>query len=391
MPLTGCLFKKEYVSNLLPLVLSLVLFTQIATGIDPQGDSPMKPSLRDVVGINHINSIYHLTDEDYINEGADRILELGSRVIKLIIRDHLEKYYSFNSEWPEITSLQQAAETPYFQKVFAKPFTTFVLMTFAPGHDIHYFINGMTAEDVERERKTYYDFTKYLLTRYKGTGKTFVFQNWEGDWVLTPPPLDMDKKPDPKAVQGMIDWLNARQDGVQQARDEIGMEGVKVFHAAEVNLVEKAWLGHPTVTKDVLPKTHCDLYSYSAYDTMAQSEEKFRKALHYLEEKAPDSAAFGSKNIFVGEFGWPENLVGEEARAEMIRYTVETSLELGTRYVLFWELYCDGLKAPVEGRPIRNDDMAGNWLLRPDGTKSAAWNYFETLYKNDDANHRENR
>lgn len=348
----------------------------------------MKLPLRDVVGINHINSIYHLTGEDYINEGADRVLELGSRVIKLIIRDHLEKYYSFNSDWPEITSLQQAAETPYFQEVFSKPFSTIVLMTFAPGRDIHYFTNGMTPEDVEHERKSYYDFTRYLLTRYKGTGKTFIFQNWEGDWVLTPPPLDMDKKPDPKAVQGMIDWLNARQDGVQQARDEVGMEGVQVFHAAEVNLVEKAWLGHPTVTNDVLPRTHCDLYSYSAYDTMAQSEEKFRKALNYLMEKAPDSATFGAENIYVGEFGWPENLVGEEKRAEMIRYTVETSLELGMRYVLFWELYCDGLKAPVEGRPIRNDDMAGNWLLRPDGSRSAAWNYFETLFENDNALHR---
>lgn len=378
-------FHNRCVFRTVSFVLSLLLFTQTAKDIESQEAPSMRPSLRNIIGINHINSIYHLTDQDYINEGADRILELGSRVIKLIIRDHLEKYYSFNSEWPEITSLTQAAETPYFQKVFAKPFTTFVLMTFAPGHDIHYFINGMTLEDVERERKTYYDFTKYLLTRYKGTGKTFVFQNWEGDWVLTPPPFDIDRKPDPKAVQGMIDWLNARQDGVQQARDEVGMEGVRVFHAAEVNLVEKAWLGYPTVTNDVLPKTHCDLYSYSAYDTMAQSEEKFRKALNYLEEKAPDSAAFGSRNIYVGEFGWPENLVGEEKRAEMIRYTVETSLELGARYVLFWELYCDGLKAPVEGRPIRNDDMAGNWLLRPDGTKSAAWNYFETLYKNDDA------
>lgn len=366
-------------------LIFLFLVTLTRTGMMAQETPSTKPSLRDVVGINHINSIYHLTEEDYINEGADRILELGSRVIKLIIRDHLEKYYSFNSEWPEITSLVQAAETPIFQKVFAKPFTTYVLMTFTPGHDIHYFTNGMTAEDVERERKACYDFTRYLLTRYKGTGKTFVLQNWEGDWVLTPPPLDMEKKPDPKAIQGMIDWLNARQDGVQQARDEVGMEGVRVFHAAEVNLVEKAWLGHPTVTNDVLPKTHCDLYSYSAYDTMAQSEEKFRKALNYLEEKAPDSAAFGSKNIYVGEFGWPENLVGEEKRAEMIRYTVETSLELGAHYILFWELYCDGLKAPVEGRPIGNADMAGNWLLRPDGTKSAAWNYFEALYKNDDA------
>lgn len=370
----------------LPFCLFIALASVTAPAPAPPTPIPAATSVRDIVGVNHINSIYHLTDQDFVNEGADRVLELGSRVIKLIIRDQLDKYYVFNSKWPTITSLTQAAETPYFQKVFAKPFTTFVLMTFAPGRDIHYFINGMTKADVDHETQAYYEFTKYLLTHYKGTGKTFVFQNWEGDWVLTPPPLDMDKKPDPKAVQGMIDWLNARQDGVEKARKEVGMDGVRVFHAAEVNLVEKALLGHPTVTNDVLPHTHCDLYSYSAYDTMAQNEEKYRAALKYLAQKAPDSAYFGDKNVYVGEFGWPENLVSEEKRLEMIRYSVETALELGARYVLFWELYCDGRRSPaVEGQPVKNEDMAGNWLLRPDGTKSASWGYFENLYKADDA------
>ena len=41
---------------------------------------------------------------------------------------------------------------------------------------------------------------------------------------------------------------------------------MKVFHAAEVNLVDIAMQGRPSVTNDVLPHTHCDLYSYSAYD-----------------------------------------------------------------------------------------------------------------------------
>ena len=51
------------------------------------GAAEGRPEMRDVIGVNHINSIYHLTDKDFINEGADRVLELGSRVIKLIIRN----------------------------------------------------------------------------------------------------------------------------------------------------------------------------------------------------------------------------------------------------------------------------------------------------------------
>lgn len=333
----------------------------------------------DIVGINHINSFYHFTGGDYINEGADQILALGSRVIKLIIRDRLEGYYKFNTKWPEITSLVQAAKTPYFREVFSKPFTTFVLMAYAPDREIHYFTGGMTPEDEARERDAFYEFTSYLLTEYRGSGKTFVLQNWEGDWVLTPPPFDMDKKPDPVALDGMIKWLNARQDGVRRAREALGMDGVRVFHAAEVNLVEKAQLGHPTVTNDVLPHTSCDLYSYSAYDTMAQSEEKYRAALAYLAEKAPDSEHFGAKNVYVGEFGWPESLVSEEQRLNMIRYSVEAALEFGAPYILFWELYCDGPKAG-SAPPYENGEMMGNWLIRPDGSKSPAWRYFRNLF-----------
>jgi hypothetical protein len=359
--------------------LTACLAATLASGSCLCGGSARAAEIADVVGINHINSHYHLTDGDYINEGADQVLALGSRVLKLIIRDRLDGYYKFNTEWPEITSLVQAAETPYFKEVFAKPFTTYVLMTFAPGREIHYFTEGMTPEDEAHERDSYYEFAKYLLTRYKGTGKTFVFQNWEGDWVLTHPPLDMDKKPDPVAVEGMIKWLNARQDGVERARREVGMDGVKVYHAAEVNLVEKAQLGHPTVTNDVLPHTHCDLYSYSAYDTMGQSEEKYRAALQYLLEKAPDSAAFGAKNVYIGEFGWPESLVSEERRLNMIRYSVEGALDIGAPYILFWELYCDGPKAE-SSPPYGNDEMVGNWLIRPDGTKSPAWEYFHGIF-----------
>jgi hypothetical protein len=353
------------------------LFPLLAAATSVQGvrgDTHPEPALPDVLGVNHINSFYHLTDKDYLTEGADEVLALGSRVIKLIIRDKLEGYYRFNCEWPEITSLEQAAELPYFKSVFSKPFSTIVLMTFRPGIDIHYFVHGVTPEQAAAESDAYYQFTKYLLTTYRGTGKTFVLQNWEGDWVLTPPPLDLQKKPDPVAVEGMIAWLNARQDGVERARREVGMDGIAVYHAAEVNLVEKAQLGHPSVTNDVLPRTRCDLYSYSAYDTMAQSEAKFRSALQYLAEKAPDSAAFGDKNLYIGEFGWPESLVTEAQRLEMVRYTLDTALELGARYALIWALYCDGPKGNPTP-PLGNADLVGNWLIRPDGSRSPVWDF----------------
>ena len=38
-----------------------------------------KPDIRDVVGCTHTAGQYNFTDKDYLNEGADKLLELGTR------------------------------------------------------------------------------------------------------------------------------------------------------------------------------------------------------------------------------------------------------------------------------------------------------------------------
>ena len=50
---------------------------------------------------------------------------------------------------------------------------------------------------------------------------------------------------------------------------------------------------------------------------------------------------------------------------------------------MFWELYCDGKRHDLKGKPPTNADMAGNWLIRPDGTRSDLWAYFSKLYATD--------
>ena len=338
-----------------------------------------KRDIRDIVGCTHVAGLYNLTDKDFLNEGADQLLGLGARVIKLWFTPNPAKGYSFNSDWPKIRHAVDLAKTPYYRAVFAKPFTTFILETFVPKGEGHSYQNGLSREEAAIERTEIYELARYLLTEYKGTGKTFILQNWEGDWILTNPKFT--KEPTPVAIQGMIDWLNVRQDAVEQARKEIGMHGVTVAHAAEVNLVARAMEGKVTVTNDVLPKTHCDLYSYSCWDTL-RNPERFRKALDYLASKAPDSKLFGSKNVFIGEYGAPENEpgMGPEKQMEIVKSATETALRWGARYVVYWELYCNEKAGEYEGRP-KNQDCRGFWLIRPDGAKALVWDYFRGLLR----------
>jgi hypothetical protein len=331
-----------------------------------------------VVGVAHVAGKYNFTDEGFLNEGAGALHELGCRVIKVWMT-HLQRSYPFNSAWPRFKSLTEIAQTPDFRKLFDSPFETFILEAFCPSRADDYWRGGMAATDVDAELREFEELTTHLLDTYKDSGKTFILQNWEGDWALRGGAPGDD--PGPMAIRGMIAWLNARQAGVDAARAKGGKrEGVRVLHAAEVNPVGRAIEGKGvTVTNHGLPHTRCDLYSYSAWDVPTHEPDKFTAALDYLASKAPG----GKEKIYVGEFGAPENVVGSaEKQLERTKSTIETALKWGAKYAVYWELYCNEFKdasADHKGRP-KNDDMRGFWLVRPDGSRPPVTDYFIELW-----------
>ncbi len=330
-----------------------------------------------VVGVSHVAGKYNFTDEDYLNEGADQLHEMGCRVIKVWFTA-LKKSYPFNSTWPKVGTLSEMAKLPYFTRFFDKPFSTFILEAYAPSRPDHYYLEGMSTEQIARERAEFAELTTHLLDTYKDSGKTFVIQNWEGDWSLRGGAPGHD--PSPTAVKGMIDWFNARQDGVADARQKAGERGMQVLHAAEVNHIARAMKGEGvTVTNDILPHTHCDLYSYSAYDVPTHEPEKFREALDYLASKAPG----GKAKVYVGEYGAPENVVGgPDEQDKRIRIATETAMQWGAKFVVYWELYCNEFKekATTKNARPRNEDMRGFWLIRPDGSRPPVTDYFIELW-----------
>jgi hypothetical protein len=177
----------------------------------------------------------------------------------------------------------------------------------------------------------------------------------------------------------MADWWNARQAGVEQARRLVPAQGVTVVHAIEVNHLKNAMAGKVTATNDVVPQTHADLYSYSSWD-IEFDRARLTQALDYLAAKAPDSPLYGSRNIYLGEFGAAKNHLGPgDVKRDLIRELADTALGWGVRYAIYWQVFCNEPLREYNGRPT-NDDMRGFWLIRPDGTRSATWNDFVALY-----------
>lgn len=352
--------------RLVSLLLLVASLLPVAAGAVPA---------RDVIGVTHAAGKYNFTGEDFLNEGADQLLALGTRVIKVWFDPNATPLYPFNSEWGEPPeNLDDLARHPYYQELFAKPFTTFILVL-GRRVPINDFTDGMTREESELEREQVYGLARHLLTTYAGTGKTFVLQNWEGDHLLRRG-LSAEEVPDRTRVRGMAAWLNARQSGVIRARREVPAQGVTVAHAVEANLLRDAMAGKVTVTNDVVPLTRADLYSYSSWDVEFDPAALVR-ALDYLAAKAPDSSLYGSRNVYLGEYGAAKDQVpGEVSRAAAIRKLTDVALGWGARWVVYWQLYCnEPAHEYTTERPV-SEDLRGFWLIRPDGLKTRMYTHF---------------
>ena len=345
------------------------------------------PDPANVFGVAHVDGRYFLTKEDFLDEGAEQILAIGTKVIKLYLTP---KRYPWNSDWPNgMRSLTEIARSPYFKSVFSEPFATYILTAYSVGRDDHYWAAGITSEQAADETRQFYDLSKYLLTTYKGTGKTFILQNWEGDWAIrhgSLKPNDASYTPGPTAVWGMIDWFNARQAGIVKARAEIVDTDVHVYGAVEANRVEDSMAGKPGVANAVLPHTTVDLASYSCYNFL-DTPERLARAVDYLAAHLPPTAIFGrsAHSVYLGEYGYPENgregLEGLNRRMDNAAAVVNAK---GLPWAAFWEIYCN---EPLPGAPPpplngkENDlNLRGYWMVKPDGTPGLAWHRFRRLF-----------
>ncbi|OQA01065.1 MAG: hypothetical protein BWY71_00513 [Planctomycetes bacterium ADurb.Bin412] len=359
---------------------------------------PMHKSLPDIIGSTHVKGMYYLTDKDNLNEGADQLLGMGSRVIKIWFYgkrpEHPEHVYSYNSNWPTVSSLVEGAKLPYFQDFFNKPFTTYIFCVTSLGRRDDYWVNGITLADLQDETRQFYELAKYLLTAYQNTGKTFVLQHWEGDWMArmaNPNPFDENTDPAPQVFQNMIAWLNARQAGVNQARLEVGQKGVRVYHAVEVNRVVKTMKeGKPNLIDQVVPYTFVDLVSYSSYDSIFAAldghPELFAQSIDFIKDHLPSSVVWGRNSVYIGEFGIPENEFSPQQIETIVTNVVETALAKNCPYIMYWQLYCNEPKPGVTIPTWNKDDLRGFWLIRPDGSKTWAYNYFANLCRSGGSN-----
>lgn len=280
------------------------------------------------VGVAHVNGDYHFEEQNFLLEGAERILEEAEKIDGMEFNT-IFVYLSFDGNasidiypdrgtdilWPTPppNTLTELAQTIPFTQLFEMPYETYILTTYShavpfPLHE-HYDESDWDAEEAE-----FYNLTQHLLQTYAGSGKTFILKHWEGDGIVDNAPGNVqgtEMNADQQAE--LINWLQARQRGVERARQDVGDVGVSVLNAVEVNRVVDVAEGKRRMINAVIPYVNADMVAYSAWDSTvtvrnaAELNTTLTTSLDTINQYAPDSHSLGNKRIFISEFGLREN------------------------------------------------------------------------------------
>lgn len=359
-------------------------------------------STKFTAGIAHVAGDYGFTQNNFLVEGAQKISQLGSDSIFVYLTPWFRTQYpdKSNANWPSAdpASVAQLAQTGPYDQIFHMPFKTIVLTvyTFANKDYLPGFAESQQMQKAEQNE--FYQLTKYLYSRFSGSGKTFILKNWEGDWVaLGGQGTSTTGNIRDSNVQDMIAWLKARQAGVTQARNEASDSSMVVLNGAEVNRVlDYAQQGLTRVINAVVPKVGADMVTYSSYDSTAigqdaaSMQKAFSQALQTIQKLAPDPMGLGNRRILISEYGLYENQLagGTSWRAKTI---LSTASRAGVYGAFLWNLYDNECvqpsgQAPVVDAPVGNPERPGDsncrglWVVRPDGSNSAVLNVLKQYW-----------
>ena len=317
------------------------------------------------VGTQTIGPKYGTAEKTRLIETAEAIREMGSNLIKISVSPRYAKQYGIPEREGVASPVDLVRDEPSYRAVLDMPFAHYLIWVY--GFPTIHWRDGLSPVEWHQTYTQMRELSCYLLEHYNDSGKTFLLGHWEGDWSLLGH-YDLGRDPEPEAIEGMVSWLNVRQQAVEDARRETPHTNVGLYHYAEVNLLQKAIEGKETVANNVLPRCPVDFVSYSAWDSisMAEGGEAMRKRLHaaldHIESKLAPKNIFG-KRVFIGEYGFPlQQVKSPETQARHSVAVARAALEWGCPYVLYWQMYCNEAK---EG----GADARGFWLIDNKGEK----------------------
>ena len=330
---------------------------------------PAVDSYNTRVGTETFSGLYKFTASTLLVETAKAITNIGTDTIKLYM-GHNTSGQSGVTLGSNITNLLTLArDEPSYRQVLDMPFRRFIMWEYpfsnpdAPFQDGNY-----TSTEQANDYREMYDLTRYLLTNYNHTAKSFYLGHWEGDGYLSV--NNWSTNPSAAVVTGMILWENVRQKAVDDAKASTSYSNVNVFYYAEANRVRDAMNNGPTnnvrMINAVIPYvTNLDYVSYSSYDGMNLSASSLYSTLDYMQAHLPTNKAglVSGERMWIGEYGWGGNTTDSQEplnRSYIQRLLGWNSGGQCLQFILFWEIY--------------DNEVAKNFcLIDSNNVQTASW------------------
>lgn len=265
--------------------------------------------------VAHVAGLYP-NRADFLPYGFGLIKGLGTKAktVKLWLSSAYNATDYPNQTWGGVyTTLAGLAADSAFATIWADAqVTTYLLGTFAfaDGQTNQWLVNGVNPSYLASVKAEIQALATYFLTNY--SNKTFVIQNWEGDWAVMGNYVPTTFVPKSQC-QSMAAWLRARQAGIAAARAAVPSSTSSVLMAVEVN---RTLDPQRRVVRDVLPYVPTDLVSISAYEAvnpamsavdmpsaLVSIDATLRQVVYAIRQAAPGVP------IYLGEYGWPASTV----------------------------------------------------------------------------------
>lgn len=326
-------------------------------------DSPPAPFFSFMIGSQWVGGLSpgqpiadSLRDKVPLHEAYRVMEEIGSDIVKLCLsskeltkQGHDDKGYE---------TIDKAVGHPHFRKVFDGPYR--LMLLWAHGGREGWSTKAMTAAQKAELHREIHSLTVYLLTTYRGSGKTFLIGNWEGDWMAGGKSAGDKNDLEESRIQAFGEWLDVRTKAIDDAKAATPHDGVQVYSYLEVNHVNRARTkGRKRLVNTVLPRSRVDFVSVSSYEMQGygswpspRTEATLRPMavpnLDFIEANLPPRDIPG-KRVFIGEIGFTieeimkrqklSQTAAEKEQARMALAQAKVALEWGAPLWLWWSIF----------------------------------------------------
>lgn len=358
--------------GIVPLVCAALCATANALPLRPRGGlSPraVQRTAAAMLGVADWGANYG--GQSSLLKGANDSLALGVQNVMVALGPNYNTVdYPGTRFNAPIRNLKDEASSQAFRTVFAMPFQTIAID--ASPITVPDFLNPQNPNgEYKALYKEYYDLVSYLMQTYRGTGKTFILKNWEGDNAFYYANQEASHPAINTEIQNMRVYLQARHDALVQARkDFASTSGVTVQDAIEINSVSCARNGStPCMLKDVVPYVDSDMMSYSSYETINTGAQKGDLTGQINQDLSVIRNAPGvnGRPLMIGEFGFGSNALTADGAAQATTTAVSAFLANGVSYAFDWQIKDSGGADTTLG------------LIDGDGNETPSWQAVHSL------------